>query len=401
MVTAGLPAGEPPAGQRPAGQARWGSRRTRRVLLQAGFAALLLLFLAYVVSRALTLGLGFGFLNGRGGFAISHQFLTGYDGSDSRLDAYLVGVFNTVRLVAVGLALATVLGVVAGVARLSGNWLVSRLAAVYVEVIRNTPLLVQIVFWYTAVLLQLPKISEGRALFDVAFLSNRALAVPWPEPRGQFALWLALLVAAAAAAWTVRRRRARREERTGQTSRPNAYGAATFALLAVVGFLAAGSPLELDVPELLTPERGAQEYAGGMQVTPEFAALLLALVVYTGSFIAEIVRGSIQSLPAGQTEAAQALGLGGYQRMTLVILPQALRTMIPPLTNQYLNLAKNSSLAVVIAYPELVFVGRTLINNAGHAVSMFVIIMLTYQSMSLLIAAAMNALNRRVQMAGR
>ena len=384
-----------------AGWLRRRRRRTRRILLQAGFAALLLLLLAYVVSRALTLEIGFGFLNARGGFAISHQFITGYDGSDSRLDAYLVGVFNTVRLVAVGIALATVLGVVAGVARLSGNWLVSRLATVYVEVIRNTPLLVQIVFWYTAVLLQLPKISESLGLFDVAFLSNRALAVPWVEPRGRIGLWLALLVVAAAAAWMVHRSRARREERTGRCSRPNAYGVGTFALLAIGGFLAAGLPLDLDVPELLTPERGVQDYAGGLQVTPEFAALLLALVVYTGSFIAEIVRGSIQALPRGQTEAAQALGLSGYQRTTLVILPQALRTMIPPLTNQYLNLTKNSSLAVVIAYPELVFVGRTLINNAGHAVSMFLIIMLTYQAMSLLVSAAMNVLNRRVQLAGR
>ena len=387
------------AGTLGAGLQLWRRRRTRRLVRQAAFAAALALALAYLISRALSLELGFDFLNGPGGFAISHQWITGYGSGDSRLDAYLVGVFNTIRLIVVGIALATLLGVVAGVSRLSGNWLVARLALVYVEVIRNTPLLVQIVFWYTAVLLQLPKITDGATLFGVVFISNRALAIPWAEPSGRFGLWIALLVASAVAAWAVRRRRSRREERQGEPAHPNAYAGATFAVLGLASFAATGTPLEPETPELVTPEVGVRFYEGGLQVTPEFTALLLALVIYTGAFIAEIVRGSIQALPRGQAEAAMALGLSGYQRMTLIILPQALRTMIPPLTNQYLNLTKNSSLAVIIAYPELVFVGRTLINNAGHAVPMFLIIMVTYQLMSLLISALMNALNRRVRMA--
>ena len=382
------------------GRGLWRRRRTQRIVWQSLFAAALGLFIAHLVSRALALDLGFDFLRGPGGFAVSHQWLTGYGSSDSRLDAYLVGVFNTLRLIVVGIALATLLGVLAGVSRLSGNWLVSRLALLYVEVVRNTPLLVQIVFWYTAVLLQLPKIADGVEVAGVSFLSTRALAIPWVEPGGGFRIWLVLLFASVIAAWAVRRRRARHEERSGEASHPNRWASVTFAALALGGFAATGLPLVPGTPALITPEVGVAHYDGGLQVTPEFAALLLALVIYTGAFIAEIVRGSIQALPRGQTEAAMAVGLSGYQRMTLIILPQALRTMIPPLTNQYLNLTKNSSLAVIIAYPELVFVGRTLINNAGHAVPMFLIIMVTYQLMSLVISALMNALNRRVQLAG-
>lgn len=385
-----------------AGRTLWRRRRTRRLIVQAAFTAAVALFLLYFVTRALRLDLGLGFMEERAGFAIGHQWVTSYTADESRLDAYVVGVWNTVRLVVTGLVLATLLGVVAGVARLSKNWLVSQLAHVYVEVFRNTPLLIQIIFWYTAVLLRLPGRDRGVHVLDVAFLSNRSLAIPWAFPHGRALPWLFLLVLAGVAAWFVRRRRQRYEDETGRPGYPNALGFATFALLGVVAFVATGMPLDLELPSRLGGDGGGvATIVGGMQVTPEFAALLIALVVYTGSFIAEIVRGSIQALARGQTEAAMALGLNAYQRMTLIILPQALRIMIPPVTNQYLNLTKNSSLAVAIGFPDLVFVGRTIQNNAGQAVPIFLTIMATYLVMSGVIAGLMSALNRRVQLGER
>ncbi len=376
----------------------WRNVRVQRFLVQVAFAGLLVAFGYYLVDKARDLELGFDFLNGRAGFGISHQFGTNYDGNDSRLDAYLVGVVNTVRIAAVGIALATLVGLVAGVARLSRNWLVSRLATVYVEIVRNTPLLVQIVFWYTAVMLQLPKISDSISLFDVAFLSNRALALPWARTADGFGLWLLFLLVAIVAAAGVRLWRGRRQEQTGQPSYPNWYALGTFVAIALVAFAATGGPLNPERPELT--ERGLS-YDGGFQVTPEFAGILLALVLYTGAFIAEIVRGSIQAVPKGQTEAAAALGLNPFQRLSLVILPQAMRIMIPPLTSQYLNLAKNSSLAVAIAFPDLVSVGFTLINNTGQTIPMFVIIMATYLLMSLAISMVMNTLHWRLTLEGR
>ena len=386
---------------RPAGiPGLWRRRRTRRLILQAGFLAVVALVGVYFVARALDLKLDFDFLRGPGGFALSHQWLTDYGPTNTRLDAYGAGVVNTLRLVAVGLVLATVLGTLAGVARLSGNWLLARLATLYVEAVRNTPLLIQIIFWYTAVLLQLPAISENANLFDTVLISNRALALPFVDADGAFGLWVALLAIAAALAWWVRRRLLRRETERGGDRHATSIALLLFAALGGIAFAVSGTPLSADVPELGSPAPGISVVTGGVQVTPEFAAVLLGLVIYTGAYIAEIVRGSVQALPRGQSEAAAALGFSGYQRMTLVILPQALRIIIPPLTNQFLNLTKNSSLAVAIAYPDLVLVGTTIINGVGHAVPMFLVIFATYLALSLGISVVMNALNRRVRVAG-
>jgi general L-amino acid transport system permease protein len=379
--------------------ALWRRRRTRRYLIQAAFLAVVGLIVAYLIVQALGLDLDFDFLSGPGGFSIPHQWLTGYDTSDTRLAAYATGVVNTIRLVAVGIVLATIIGVVAGVARLSKNWLVSRIATFYVETIRNTPLLVQVIFWYTVVFLELPEIAENRTLFGAFYLSNRALALPFVESHGAFGIWILILLAGAASAWWTRARLLRREDDSGQRSFATPSAALLFAVVGGLGFLATGTPLSADLPTTDVTDFGIRTIDGGMQVTPEFAAILLGLVLYTGAFIAEIVRGSIQALPVGQGEAAAALGLSAYQRMTLIILPQALRIMIPPLTNQYLNLTKNSSLAVAIAFPELVFVGTTIINNIGHAVPVFILIWATYLALSLIISVAMNGLNRRVQLA--
>jgi len=375
-------------------------RRNRRILLQVAFALGVGLLLWYLYQRATSLEVGFAFLDDRAGFAISHTFGFEYSSGGSRWSAYWTGVWNTVRLILVGIALATVIGIMAGVARLSSNWLVSRLATVYVEVFRNTPLLVQLVFWYTAALLPLPPISRAMDLFGAFYLSNRAVVVPWATTRDGLTTWLAIVAVAVVVAWLVRRWRIAVEERMGRPGRENTIALAVFIALTVGGFIATGRPLEFQSPDLVVPERGVPRILGGMSMTPEFAALLFALSIYTAAFIAEIVRGAIQSLPHGQTEAAQAIGLTGGQRLTLIILPQALRVMIPPLTNQYLNLTKNSSLAVAVAYPELVSIGRTLINNAGNAIPVFLLIMATYLAMSLVIAVLMGLLNRRVQMVG-
>ena len=375
-----------------AGLSLWRNIRVQRFVVQAVFAAALAAFGYYLFTQARELDLGFDFLNGRAGFNISNQVWTNYDSNDLRRELYIAGVVNTVRIAGVGIALATLLGLVAGVARLSGNWLLSRLALVYVETARNIPLLVQIVFWYIAVLLQLPRLADSMTALAMACSPVRGLALPWVQTENGFGLWLIFLTAAAVAAVAVRQWRGKREERTGQPSYPNWVALGTFVAIALVGFAIAGGPLSPDRPEI--GERGFR-YDGGLFISAEFTALLLALVTYTGAFIAEIVRGSIQAVPKGQTEASAALGLNPFQRLNLVILPQALRIMIPPLTSQYLNLTKNSSLAVAIAFPELVGVSRTIMNNTGQTIPMFVIVMATYLLMSLIISLVMNTLHRR------
>ena len=378
----------------------WQRQKTRRMMIQLAIGAGALLFVRYLVVKAAGLDLGYAFLSGDGGFAFSHQWMTNYDTSSSMLDAYGVGILNTVRLVVIALVMTTVLGVFAGIARLSDNWLVSRMATVYVETIRNTPVLIQIVIWYSAVLLQLPRISEAVNFFDIAYLSNRALALPYVTTGNNFGPWLVIVLVGAVGAVVFGISRRRREDRIGGNQHALLWAFVLFATVAVVSFFITGRPLDPDTPSLKVSAVGLFRIEDGLQVSPEFAAVLLGLVIYTGAFIAEIVRSGIQALPRGQDEAATALGLSGYQRMSLIILPQALRIIIPPLTNQFLSLTKNSSLAVAIAYPEIIWVGGIIINNFGHAVPMFIMIFGTYLSMSLAISVVMNALNRRVQLAG-
>jgi general L-amino acid transport system permease protein len=371
------------------------------MLIQIGIGTITGLVILYLIAKAAGLDLGYDFLSGPAGFNMSNQWLTNFDSNDSRIDAYGVGILNTVRLVLIGIVLTTILGVFAGIARLSDNWLVSRIASVYVETIRNTPLLVQIVIWYTVVFLQLPQIAEPINVLDTAFLSNRSLALPYVTTESMFSAWLVVLAISAIGAWILRGRLNARQETDGRHRHANAWSFGLFLLVAIVSYIATGTPMNSDVPTIQETGIGLISIEGGLQVTPEFAAVLFGLVIYTGAFIAEIVRSGIQALPAGQSEAAAALGLSGYQRMTLIVLPQALRIIIPPLTNQFLNLTKNSSLAVAIAYPEIIWVGTTIINGIAHAVPIFIMLFATYLALSLVISVAMNALNKRVQLAGR
>jgi general L-amino acid transport system permease protein len=377
----------------------WRNVRFLRFLGQAVFVILLA-----VVAREAFLNLEFGveeqgldlsfdFLRQRAGFAIKEG--VAYSPNESFLSAFLVGVVNTIRVALVGIVLATLLGLVMGVARLSSNWLVRKIALVYVEVIRNVPVLVQIIFWWGAVVLALPVLEGGYSVGGAVFVSNRGTALPWfhLEPGvGWWAVFLGVGVVAAVLVW---RWRTGMSERTGRPTRRLLWSAGTFLGIAVVSFFLTGTPVQGDVPTL---ERFG--YEGGLQFSPEYTALLLGLVIYTGAFITEIVRGSIQAVSKGQKEAAEALGLTPGQQLRLVVLPQALRIAIPPLNSQYLNLTKNSSLALAIGYPEIVAVSSTIINQAGRATQILLLMMATYLAMSLTISAAMNVLNRWVATKG-
>ena len=282
-----------------------------------------------------------------------------------------------------------------GVARLSSNFLISRISALYIEILRNTPLLVQIVFWQI-VFLKLPQISNAITTGGYTAISNRGILIPWIEANPKFDIFFAIVVIAILISIFLKIFLNRREEEKGQKLYSNFIPLIMFFGISLLGLLFTGIPFNWNIPSVAQNEFGTYMQSGGFELSPEFLALLFALVLYTGTFVTEIVRGSIQSLPKGQTEAALALGFSSYQRIILVILPQALRSIIPPLTNQYLNLTKNSSLAVVIAYPDLFMVTRTIINNSGHALPMFFVVLFTYLSLSLIISLIMNLLNRQV-----
>lgn len=379
----------------------WRDVRILRILSQVAFVVLVAVGAGVLYSnmmhglRSRGLGGSFGFLELEAGFDVGEGIA--YDASDSYARAFLVGVINTLRVTVVGIILATILGVVMGVARLSTNWLVNKIASVYIELIRNTPLLVQLFVWYFAIILKLPKVKESIALPGSIFISNRGAALPGPVPTASFRSWLYCLIAATAVAvvlWIVR---ARGQQRTGRPAFNLLWIGVAFVALAIFGwFVVPEVPLVLDKPSLQ-----GWNYQGGLTLTPEFVGMLLGLVVYTGAFIAEVVRAGIQAVSRGQIEAARAVGLTEGQTLRLVIFPQALRVIVPPLTSQYLNLAKNSSLAIAIGFPDLFSVAGTIFNQTGQAVQVIVLIMVSYLSMSLFTSLLMNLYNRRVQLVER
>ncbi len=383
----------------------WRDVRVLRILTQVGFVLALALvagFLYANVSKALAergMAGGFGFLKLEAAFEIGEGI--DYEPSDSYGRAFVVGLVNTLVVSASGIVLATILGVVAGVARLSSNWLVSRIAIVYIEIMRNTPLLVQLFFWYFVGMVKGPPIKESLTLPGPIYVSNRGVALPWAFPSSTFQPWSYCLVAGVVLAIAVFILLRRLEKRSGPLSYPFLMALATFAGVAVLGWLAVallagGAPLVWQ-----TPTVGRFKYEGGRLLSPEFAALLIGLVVYTGAFIAEVVRGGIQAVSKGQRESARALGLSNTQVLRLVIFPQAMRVIIPPLTSQYLNLAKNSSLAVAIGFPDLYSVAGTIYNQGGKPVPVLVLIMGSYLTMSLITSLFMNFYNRRVQFVER
>ncbi len=384
------------------------SQKFRNLIIQFIFLIFVGLLAYYLISKALQLDITLGHFVSRAGFGISHSFIVDYTSNDSRWVAYFTGVINTIRVCIVGILLATILGTIMGVARLSKNILFSTISYLYVEILRNTPLLIQIIFWQI-VFLQLPRITEAITFQNTVVISNRGILLPYATSteNGYGSFWIVLIIIALIVSLFISFYINKREDIHGKVVKlynykisGNIIGLLIFFTVASISYFILQKPYAMDLPSLYQNDKGTYLQSGGFEFTPEFGAILFALVMYTGTFITEIVRGSIQSLPKGQTEAAQAIGLSNYQTMTLIILPQALRSIIPPLTNQYLNLTKNSSLSVVIAYPELFMVSRTIMNNSGHALPVFFLILLTYLSLSLIISVIMNILNRRVTKIG-
>ncbi len=340
------------------------------------------------------LGISFGFLETSAGFDIGETVLP-YSARNTYREALVVGLGNTLLISFLGIILATVLGIITGVARLSRNFLVSRIAAGYVELMRNTPLLVQLVLIY-AVMLQLPAVSNAIDFGGSIFLSQRGLFMPRPMATPGFGLWLLIGLAALVVAVAMFVAAARRESNGVSPGRIRLAGVLVLLGSLVGGFFVAGGPIGFDIPV-----RERFNFVGGLRVSPELTALLVGLVVYTGAFIGEVVRGGIQSVRRGQVEAAHAIGLSDAQTLRLVVFPQALRVIVPPLTSQYLNLAKNSSLAIAVGFADLFSVGRNMANQTGQPIPVIVLVMTMYLLISLVTSLAMNLYNRRVQVLER
>ena len=344
---------------------------------------------------------GFSFLDREYQTPIGHHFLP-YESSDSFLYALGVAATNTVFVSIVGVVLATALGIAIGVARLSGNWIVSKLALVFVEFFRNVPLLVQLFFWFY-IFLALPPERDGFVFFDRLYVNNAGVSMPWPVPSdvGTGLVWLALALVGVIVGVVVHRFLLKRETMTGRASYPVIYGAITtvgIGLVTWIALMVAGgeSPFVISQPA----QQGTfARVAGGFTAPAGLLALLIGLVMYTASFIAEIVRAGITSVGRGQTEAARALGLSNLSALRHVTFPQALRVIIPPLISQFLNLTKNSSLAGAIGYSDLTNVAKTMTQTAP-AVSIFILIMLSYLAMSLAYSLAGNLYNRYVRITG-
>ena len=380
----------------------WRDIRVLRIIWQVVFIGLIIAGIWWLLNnlqgnlKASGLRIGFSFLKNTAGFPISEGLR--YSPTDANGYAFFVGIVNTLKVSVIGIVLATIIGVVVGISRLSSNWLVKKLAGLYVEIVRNIPLLVQLFFWYFAVMLTaLPLVKNSIHLPGAIYLTRRGVYLPWVTLTKSFGTWTWYIVGGlilAIGVYMFRRAQLKRAERPGF---PILWAAPVFVVVLVAGwFITPGSPLLLSVPVF-----HKFNFTGGLELTTSFTALLVGLSVYTGAFIAEIVRAGIQAISKGQTEAASAVGLTKVQVLRLVILPQALRVIIPPLASQYLNLTKNSSLAILIGYYDLMNVGTTIFNQTGRAVEMIILIMATYLVMSLLTSLAMNYYNKRMKLVER
>ena len=339
---------------------------------------------------------GFGFLERSAGFGIA-QHLIDYTEADSYARVFVIGLLNTLLVTVIGVILATILGFIIGVARLSQNWIISKLATVYVEVFRNIPPLLQILFWYFAVFLTMPGPRNSHNFGDTFFVSSRGLNMPAALAADGFWAFVASVVVAIVGIVLMCRWANKRFEETGVPFHKFWVGLAILLVIPTLCALIFGAPLHWEMPEL----KGFN-FVGGWVLIPELLALTLALTVYTAAFIAEIVRSGIKSVSHGQTEAARSLGLRNGPTLRKVIIPQALRVIIPPLTSQYLNLAKNSSLAAGIGYPEMVslFAG-TVLNQTGQAIEVIAITMSVYLAISISISLLMNWYNKRIALIER
>ena len=373
----------------------------RSLLYQIGVLIMVGLLGYYLLSNTISnlekqsIATGFGFLEKEASFEIGESLIS-YSAADKYSRALLVGVLNTLIVAFVGIILTVILGTFIGIARLSSNWLVSKLAAVYIEVFQDIPILLQLFFWYAFFYEILPAPRQALNLINGVYLSNRGLvfAVPAAHPAHKYIA--AAFVIACIVVYFMRRWARRRQAQTGQPFPVFRVGLLTVIGLPVAVWLMAGAPMQMDTPVLT-----GFNFKGGVNISPEFSALLLGLVLYTAAFVAEVVRAGIQAVSHGQTEAAMSLGLKPGQVLNLVILPQALRIIIPPLTSQMLNLTKNSSLAVAIGYPDFVSVAGTTINQTGQAIEGVALIMIVYLFFSLSTSAFMNWYNKKAALVER
>lgn len=374
----------------------------RSLFFQALVLGGLLWFLLTIIGNVMTnldargISTGFGFLSQPAGFGIS-QTLIEYNETFSFGRTFFVGLLNTLLVSALGIVAATILGVFVGISRLSPNWLLRKISMVYIEILRNIPLLLQIFFWYFVVLRAMPRPRDSITFGEAIFINVRGVFVPKPMAETGFTFYVILIVAAIIGVFVLARWAKRRMIDTGQQFPVFWTSVGILIGTVLIGYFITGRPISLEYPEL----RGLN-FRGGITLLPELLALWFALTIYTSTYIGEIVRSGIQSVAHGQTEACRALGLNEKQRMNLVILPQAMRVMIPPMTSQYLNLTKNSSLATAIGYPDLVsvFAGTTL-NQTGQAIEIITMTMLVYLTISLLVSAFMNWFNKRVALVER
>lgn len=380
----------------------WRDERVLRAIAQLVFLVLILAALGYFWGnmqdnmRRQGLSLSFSFLRTTSGFDIGEN-LVPYSRNSTFAQAFLVGLVNTLLVSFLGVVAATLLGIFFGVARLSTNFLIQQIAKVYIEFLRNIPLLVFLIFLYTGFFIQLPRVREAITLPGPTFLSNRGVVIPWGTPTETFDGYLWALGGAALLGILVTTGLNIYGRRVGRAPLSLAWGLSAFLLVAVLGWLLMPTaPLAFSRPEL----QGLR-IAGGLTMSPEFMALLTGLAVYTSAFIADVVRAGIQAIPRGQVEAARSVGLSPMLTLRLIVFPQAMRVIVPPLTSQYLNLTKNSSLAVAIGYPELFHVSGTVLNQSGRAVEVITIAMAIYLAISLLTSLFMNWYNNRVRLVER
>lgn len=379
----------------------WYDPDKRSVIYQIGAACLFAFVAWYLVSNTLTnlesqsIATGFGFLEKEAAFEIGESLIS-YSAADTYMKALVVGFLNTLLVAFIGIILTVILGTFIGIARLSTNWLVNKCAAAYIELFQDIPVLLQLFFWYAFFYEMLPGPRQAVSPFSGLYLCNRGLIFGIPAAHPAFKYMAVSVIIAGIGIFFLKKWAKKRQNLTGK-----AFPVFYTSMAMVLGFpflcwLLGGAPTEMNIPVL----KGFN-FKGGLAISPEFAALLLGLVLYTAAFVAEVVRAGIQSVSKGQTEAAMAIGLKPGQVLNLIILPQALRVIIPPLTSQMLNLTKNSSLAVAIGYPDFVSVAGTAINQTGQAIEGVLLIMVCYLIFSLSTSAFMNWYNKKMKLVER
>jgi general L-amino acid transport system permease protein len=379
----------------------WRDKRYIPIIAQALFVvfvgSLLIFFAVNYFNGMAQMGRVFGyqFLDSRAGFAITDTIIN-YAPSDTYGRALLVGIVNTLKVSFFGLILATILGFIVGIARLSPNWLTNKVSSIYIETFRNTPLLVQLFIWYFAVILPLPLIKDSVNL-GIMYLSNRGAAIPWFISHEGTLIWVSLFIIGLISAFFLWKMRVKQQVETGKNKRPLLWAFGTLITSLLVALIITGQgPVHISIPSI-----GESSYVGGVELSPGFLAVLVGLVMYTATYIAEIVRAGIMAVSKGQIEAAKALGLKNTTTLRLVTLPQAIRIIIPPLTSQYLNLIKNSSLALAVSYLDVVGVGNITLNQTGRDVEVIFIMISVYLFFSLSTSILMNIFNKYTQLVER